>query len=55
MKRRFPVWIDETAALHTRIAVSAGVRGMMVLLAPEDLKAYVGAQEADLTALRIHR
>ncbi len=55
MKRRFPVWIDETAALHTRIAVSAGVRGMMVLLAPEDLKAYVGAQEADLTSLRIHR
>jgi Cys-tRNA(Pro)/Cys-tRNA(Cys) deacylase len=35
-KRQFPVIVDETAELFDRIAVSAGVRGMQILLAPAD-------------------
>lgn len=48
MKKRFPTFIDETEGLWDRIAVSAGVRGCMVIIAPEALKAYVGAQPCDL-------
>lgn len=33
-KKDYPVYVDETAELFDQIAVSAGVRGMLVLLAP---------------------
>jgi Cys-tRNA(Pro)/Cys-tRNA(Cys) deacylase len=49
MKKPFPVFIDETAELFDRIGVSAGQRGMQVLLAPGDLSAFIGARFADLT------
>lgn len=49
MKKRLPTFIDETAQLFERIAVSAGMRGQMLLLAPDELAAYVGASYADLT------
>lgn len=49
MRRKYPLFIDETWALHDEIAVSAGVRGAMVLLAPRALIDYTGAREADLT------
>ena len=48
MKKRFPTFIDETCALWDRIAVSAGVRGCMVILSPEALIEYVGATPIDL-------
>lgn len=48
MKKRFPLFIDETCMLHERIAVSAGVRGIMLLIAPEALIRYMGAQPRDL-------
>jgi Cys-tRNA(Pro)/Cys-tRNA(Cys) deacylase len=35
-KKDYPVLIDETAQLHATISVSAGVRGLQILLAPED-------------------
>ncbi len=35
-KKDYPVYVDETAELFDQIAVSAGVRGMLVLLAPAD-------------------
>jgi len=35
-KREYPVWADETIELFDTIAVSAGVRGTQMLLAPED-------------------
>jgi Cys-tRNA(Pro)/Cys-tRNA(Cys) deacylase len=35
-KKDYPVWVDETMALHARIAVSAGVRGTQIVLAPDD-------------------
>ncbi len=47
MKRDYPVYVDETIELFDVIAVSAGVRGTQMLLAPEDYlratKATVGA------------
>ena len=48
MKKKYPTWIDETAILFDRIYVSAGLRGQQVILAPDDLKNYVGGVYADL-------
>ena len=42
-KKRYPVYIDETAALIDVISVSAGVRGMQIVLAPDDYIRAVGA------------
>ncbi len=49
MKKKFPTYFDETAGLYDKIAVSAGVRGAQVYLAPAQLIEYVGAECADLT------
>lgn len=49
MKKPFPALIDETAELFTAIGVSAGLRGMQILLAPQDLIRFTGARVADLT------
>lgn len=40
-KRGYPVFVDETAELFDVIAVSAGVRGTQVLLAPADYLAAI--------------
>jgi Cys-tRNA(Pro)/Cys-tRNA(Cys) deacylase len=39
MKKAFPTFVEETAGLFETILVSAGVRGMQVELAPDDLLA----------------
>ncbi|MDD6187949.1 MAG: Cys-tRNA(Pro) deacylase [Clostridiales bacterium] len=49
MKKRFPTFIDETAVLFDEIAVSAGMRGEQVILAPDALGGYVSAEFVDLT------
>ena len=49
MKKQFPVFIEETAHLYDRIAVSAGKRGVQLLLDPADLAAYTRAPFCDLT------
>ena len=49
MKKCFPTYIDETAILYDEIGVSAGQRGAQVLLNPETLCEYVGAEFCDLT------
>lgn len=41
MKKKFPVFIEETAMLFDEIAVSAGVRGAQIILSPEKLREYV--------------
>ncbi len=48
MKKKFPTYIDETAMLHDKIAISAGVRGAQVLLNPEDLIGLIDGIYADL-------
>jgi len=42
-KRRYPVYLDSSALRHPVMAVSAGMRGMQILLAPAD---YVRATTA---------
>ena len=37
MKKKFPLYIEETAVLFDKIAVSAGQRGVQILLSPGDL------------------
>ena len=48
MKKKFPLFIDETCELYDKIAVSAGVRGTMLLVSPEALIRYTGAEPRDL-------
>ena len=47
-KKNYPVYIDESALRHAVIAVSAGVRGTQILLAPTD---YVRATEATVGSI----
>ena len=49
MKKHFPTFLDETAILYDEIGVSGGMRGVQVLLNPEALCEYVGAEFCDLT------
>ena len=48
MKKRFPTYIHQTALTYDEIYVSAGQRGVQLLLAPGDLIAAAGAVAADL-------
>ena len=43
MKKLYPTFIDEAARSLEQISVSAGVRGMQMLLCPEDLIRITGA------------
>ena len=49
MKKKFPTYVDESALDQTIISISAGMREKQILLAPQDLLAYLGAKTADLT------
>lgn len=48
MKKRFPTFIDSRAQNQEIISVSAGLRGVQVLLAPTALAAFTGGSFADL-------
>ena len=48
-KRDFPVFADETIELFPEISVSAGMRGLQLLLAPADYLRATHATVADLT------
>jgi len=47
-KREFPVYVDETIQLFDVVSISAGVRGLQILLAPPD---YLRASKAVLADL----
>jgi Cys-tRNA(Pro)/Cys-tRNA(Cys) deacylase len=47
-KKDYPVFVDETIELFDVISISAGIRGMQILLAPGD---YVKATKAAVAAL----
>lgn len=47
-KRPYPVFIDETVELWPQVAISAGARGMQLVLAPSDLLRVTGARPADI-------
>lgn len=47
-KKDYPVYIDELAEICDVISVSAGMRGLQILLAPED---YIRAVKAKVVAI----
>lgn len=47
-KKEYPVYIDELAQICDVISVSAGIRGLQILLAPED---YIRAVNATVVAI----
>jgi len=49
MKKKFPTFMDESALMYDEIAVSAGARGMQMLLDPKALGDYVGAKFLNIT------
>lgn len=49
-KKNYPVYLDSRALTLDRISISAGLRGMQIVLAPRDLVRAVNATVADLTA-----
>ena len=49
MKKKFPTYISHFAKDHDEITVSAGVRGIQLLLNTNALIAFVGAKCADIT------
>ena len=49
MKKKYPVIFDETALLYDRIWVSAGQRGMQMLVDTAALIDFVGGECADVT------
>lgn len=48
MKKHFPTYIEETAQLFETIVISAGKRGLQIVLKPDDLIRAVRAEYADL-------
>ncbi len=48
-RKAYPVYIDETAILFDRISVSAGQRGLQMLLVPEDFIRATNATTADVS------
>ena len=48
-KRGYPVFVDETVELFDAISVSAGVRGMQIVLKPADYLAAVGGIVGTIT------
>ena len=50
-KKKYPFYLDQTALNHERISVSAGQRGLQIIMAPADLQRAASAVLADLTKL----
>lgn len=51
MKKKYPTYIDESCTLYDFIFVSAGIRGLQIKIAPNDLIAGASCKIADLVFL----
>jgi Cys-tRNA(Pro)/Cys-tRNA(Cys) deacylase len=47
-RRAYPLYIDQTVHAHARVSISAGQRGLQILIAPADLIRVTQATVADL-------
>ena len=47
-KKNYPVYLDRKALKQDKISISAGQRGMQLILAPQDLEKATNATVADL-------
>lgn len=52
LRRHYPTYLDESAQAHERIAVSAGVRGLQILLSPLDYERAANATRAAIARAR---
>ena len=50
MKKKFPTFFDESASGLEKLTVSAGVRGMQLLLNTDDIVKFTGARLVKVTA-----
>lgn len=48
MKKQYKTFIDELALLQDKICISAGLRGLQLIIAPQDLATACNAQFIDL-------
>ena len=48
-RREYPIYIDQSIHQHTRVSVSAGQRGLQILIAPADLIRVTKGTVVDLT------
>ena len=48
-KKNYPVYLDSRALTLEKISISAGLRGMQIILSPQDLIRATNATVADLT------
>ena len=48
MKRKFRTFIDETVSLYDKVYVSAGIRGLQLVISPSDLIKANDSQPVDL-------
>lgn len=49
MKKHFPTYIDEAAMLFDEIRVSAGMRGLQLVISPTALADFIGGTFCDIT------
>lgn len=49
-KKNYPVYLDSNALTQEKISISAGQRGMQLILSPQDLIMAANAKVADLIA-----
>ena len=49
MKKKFPTYIDESAATFEKITVSGGVKGIQLLVTPADIIKYTNAKLCSVT------
>lgn len=49
MKKRFPTYIHLSCMEHDAIYISAGVRGLQIRIAPQDLISFVGAEVGEIS------
>jgi Cys-tRNA(Pro)/Cys-tRNA(Cys) deacylase len=48
MKKKYPIFVDESAILWDCISISAGLRGAQIIIAPDDLVKSIEAQLAEI-------
>ena len=49
MKKRFPTYIHHSCMEHDAIYISAGVRGLQIRIAPQDLISFIGAEVGEIS------
>lgn len=47
-RKKYPLYLDQSVFDHEKISVSAGQRGLQMILSPQDLQRAAAAQLADL-------